>query len=538
MEFLHPVQPDDADVTLLLILSKDGRSRTCWYQWDSSIPLHQAELRPHPQLLAPEEQVPVLLIPLLYFSSFILITERRLVLFLHPLTGSPQKITDEMTGFGDPEEPGASKRAPLWVQWARPMRHSKMHSKTEDGIYVCRDDGVVTFLTITLKVRWMIDVYHLVDKLGINVNSAFSVLDPGPQRHDLLAVGGDECQGGLWQVAARELSRNSSKTSNWTPLLDTTTFHTPAKGAALNAHTQWSANGTEQRIFACTGKGRSGNVTETRYGCPAMRSLYLDLEDRIEDGVLTVCALHSASTSTSFIFLSMPKRTYMVKLELEDYVTGSIVPHLVAEHRILDLDSRTLAVSLTSGEQMIQVTENSIRTCHASELDEVGESRGSRHSFSFSQIVACAIGISGFETLVLVALRADRSYQLALGNVGPPYVPIGEPLPVGYRPSAVSLMTDKKQLLALVSGSDQRLRVYSTEQLNEPLQVFAEYQFEGEFGICESIAHSPLDTWDPHDEADFEVFIACGLRNGTVTFLLLQVSESSSKSSPYRQACV
>lgn len=118
-----------------------------------------------------------------------------------------------------PQHPGSTLRRPLWVNWARPVRHSPSgwnstgnrynfafnRPRMTDDFYLAREDGVVQYCTIPSQTsisdtNWF-DRSSVVGHFDCYIGSAFACLCLGVSRSDVLAIGADMSSGGLYRVA-------------------------------------------------------------------------------------------------------------------------------------------------------------------------------------------------------------------------------------------------------------------------------------------------------------------------------------------------
>ena len=200
MEFLHPSENDHEQIILLLIISRNGKARMLWYEWNCRMSLRGSQLKPSVQSVPQDERLPLLLIPLQHLTAFIVVYEKQIALYKDLLTGTPHRYIQRLEEVKDPEGIGTFGRLPVWVQWARPMRKTTdKFTIDHDGIFLCREDGVVQYLSL-LNEEHVLDSKQKAGRLGINVNTAFAVLDVAPDKADVFAAGGDMSEGGLWRT--------------------------------------------------------------------------------------------------------------------------------------------------------------------------------------------------------------------------------------------------------------------------------------------------------------------------------------------------
>lgn len=202
MDFLHP-NPNDMDHIILLVLYvAKGKTRMLLYEWETGNDL--AKLRPRIKKghqMAPELQMPLLLIPLTIKSSFILVFETFIAVCVGLLEGSLEFNIINQT-FVPPTDLYHGKGFPVWTTWARPSRLDK-HTLTKDDIYVVREDGVLKFLEIDVTFDELVGAEHKVGYLNGNCGKALASLDHKNygQTGDMLITGGDSCAGGMYLVS-------------------------------------------------------------------------------------------------------------------------------------------------------------------------------------------------------------------------------------------------------------------------------------------------------------------------------------------------
>lgn len=533
MEFLHAPIDDSKQVMLVLVVSRNGTSRLVWYNWDPQEPLHQAQLTPNSRPLPKEEQMPLLLIPMLSPFSFALISEGYLTLYKDLLTPPATRIVTK-TEIEDPaEETGASRRAPTWVQWARILRPATFRpSSKSDGIYLCREDGVINFLEITHKGERMHQVRHPVGRLQINVDSAFAALDFGPQRDDVLAVGGDGCDGGLWRLEPRKPAQKLASHPNWTPMTDTVNNILEIVNTLQQSELQHRDYKDEgPKWYACCGGGRYGSAKELRLGFPAPKIFTIDLDDEFLNGVLGIWALSDCANPTVVILLALPKQTFVAVIRPDSEEPQGLATDIIDRHEGLDLHNRTLAAKLTSAGRLVQITEGSIHSSVSPSFEVHSQAGPTCHDFGGSRAVVACIGIPKQECLTVIALKDSDTYRLEVGSMNPNYTVLNSQTIVSECPTALSVTNIEKEVVVFTGSADRTIRVYCSDSVHAPLRQAAQHFVESEFSVCESIAYSMQGlVTDANAEVHSDILIACGMRNGEALFLLLQCFESKCKS--------
>ena len=551
MEFLQPSQNDDNQVILLLIVSKRGKTRMLWYEWNSTMTLREAQMKPTAQSSPQEEQLPLLLIPLKAFTAFIVVCEKCITLYKDILTGTPSRYVQHLDRVKDPEEMGSSGRQPVWVQWARPMRRiTDTHTVDVDEIYLCREDGIVQYLTVNHVDDHMIDTTHNPGRLGTNVNTAFAVVDVGPNTVDLLAAGGDMAEGGLWRSSPRENLEHLRSIPHWTPLnhfISCSASAEPSSAAESVTNANHSLR-TQQRIFGCTGRGRHGAITELRYGHEAPEGLgSLDLPEEVSREVLDLWVFHGfygeagrqhkeeeRGNDTTYILIACPTRTFLLRVPLKQDPQN--VPEALTVDLGLNYNARTIAAGYTS-RGLIQVTESSIRATALSvrqeealkmeQQDDVklnkdlmdSESRA-RYCFNFedSRVVKACLYDTGEKTFILAAVQQGEEFYLQLGHLNASYEPTTSISP-HFQPSCLLLRSVGSRLLAFVGTLEKKLHVFDVDSNGHSFEAISHYDFQDAFAICDSLA---IITRSNNDNEHLRYIVVCGLRNGSLQTLHLE----------------
>lgn len=527
-----------------------------WYDWNSAHTLRESQLQATRYPLPEQEQSPLLLIPLIKFATFMLVCNKTITLYEDLLTGTPTRYVQQLEDEMDPEEPGTSRNLPLWCQWARPVR-SEGHRFThiEDAIYLCREDGIVQYLEFHNNVDHMLNSTHQAGRLGIKADTSFAILDVGPNARDLIVVGGDGSQGGLWRVEPRlDGPILVEAIANWAPLSVFTSFSDSddSRGIIGDITESSLAGQGQQRIFACTGRSKHGAISELRYGVQASKLVRNaefssdETRDAMTSGVLGIWALHGFFGDTeyqfqgqeerlkdvTYVIISHPTRTSLLFMPLEQ------VPALVEDPN-LDLSTSTIFASITASGQLIQVTESSIILSSMSPPDLVlvkkeyadddGEKekrfeyRGvhSRYAFqipdSSTRIMAACIFNDDEGSTLLAAVQRNGQFYLQLANIDRRYEPRGEPWLLDAQSSCMHLHKAGHTLLALVATVDGKLQVFIVGDRALLSSKAHPYTFcAGSFAICDSIAIMTLKR--DSKSAPQHLFV-CGLRNGLIQTL-------------------
>ena len=501
MEFLHPSVGDDDHVVLLIIVSSNRQSRLICYEWDSRSELKNVQSKGNGQRIRSDEQLPLLLVPLQKSTAFMLVYENRITVYRDILTGNATAHALSLHHLEPPEEPGSSRRLPIWTHWARPSRHD-LHVQKQDNIYLCREDGVVHFLEIKDTVAQMIDCTHKVGILGVNIDTAFASIDLGARDCDLLVVGGDMCNGGGWLFEPCESANKMFSIPSYTPLIDFT-----VDNGARQSH---------QRLFACTGRGsRYGAIVEIRYGIEAFKNVTIELS---HPGVTQIWALEIAQNSNPsiLILLSYPTTTCSVMLD----PTGISHNQRGETGSKIDYNSRTIVAAATKTGLIIQVTDKSIRV--------VLPNLQKMLFYQEENIMTACLQVVEDENVIailLTAIQKQNDMYLQLGRLVPEnqqvvYQSMGEPIFLLYELSFISLEMIQGELMVFVADINSTIQTYYGNSHSGLTPIF-EHKFEGQVAVCESIAVLTMDT-----EMKSNYFLVCGLRNGFIEVFFLNPRSS------------
>ena len=517
MDFLYPPEENAYDnrVILLLVILKERRLRMVCYEWDSSTRLATASPIKEGQGLLPDEQLPLLLVPLVYSTAFMLVSEKRITVYRNILQGNIIAHPQPIRSHDPPEE--CTQKA-IWTQWARPTRHD-LSVQNQDNIYLCRGDGLVHFLEIKHGMQVLITIQS-VGKLGANIDTSFASIDLGCKDSDLLVLNGDECDGGGWLVEAGQNAKKMFVISNWTSTVDFTSTHDVSLLRKIYNQNAlgWETNNLPRKLFACSGRGKEhGGITEIRFGIQGRIDTYPDLSSPISQiGVTQVWVLDgfAKSKDLTFILLSYPNQTSV-----------NIIGRNISEEDCvsIDLDAATIAAGATKDGLIVQVTKVSLRALlYGSDVKSFYEQ---------ADVIAACVRVREDEpeALLLLAYFHDNVhflrfiiFTLDVGKVI--HHSIGIPLQLPDRPTCISVERVGFDCFAYVGTVSAALHVFHVH-FKTGLSIVSDYKFDGTLAICESVA--VLGSISAQERGHF---ILCGLRNGCLEVLRWD-HESSSKCS-------
>ncbi|KAL8829096.1 MAG: hypothetical protein Q9170_006314 [Blastenia crenularia] len=511
MEFLHPSKGDEHHVILLLVVSKEQMIRLVRIEWDCRTSLHEIEQKPG-QVLPHPDRMPLLLIPLTYGTAFALVCEHHIVVYKDILTGHANGRDCQLEHYEPHEEPGGSKRPPIWTQWARPMRAVERRRPNIDNIYLCREDGVVRYIDFKADSDTMIGSNYDAGFLDANVGSAFATIDLGDESNDLLVAGGEMGDGGMWYFKPRQPLDLVGTFRNWTPLkaLVNAPVDQPADDSVENGAAALAETG---RLFACCGRGpKRGSVLEVRVGTEAViLGPTVDFEELMEKGIDNMWVLPDRSNSGIYLMVAHPTDTELILLPAANDQDPK-----VSNDEELDLGVRTIAAGSTAEGFIIQVTQHSINAI--AQVDGILPFTSKLSNATIT--AACFLTIPLKTTVLLTVVQKDDGFYLHHGHFGVQggqiaFAELGEPILLRSEASTISIQWVDDRIIAFVGTLAGTVQSYTADP-GSTLVPYFEYSFGDDLAICDSLA---MVTTEESAEVEVTYLLVCGLRNGSIQTL-------------------
>ncbi|KAI1765486.1 hypothetical protein GGR53DRAFT_465312 [Hypoxylon sp. FL1150] len=357
IEFLHPTHGNEIQVILLIIMIQPEVSKLAVLEWDNRSDINQVfqqDIKGY--RLDDDYRMPLLVVPLKVRNAFLVITERITATCSDILSGPPVFVQFALANREDtPLHHGT--REPLWTAWTRPIRHPPYHDR-KDVIYLAREDGLINFLECGDESE--IDTSVSMGSVDCNIDTAFASLF-----HlfaDVLVTGGDSGPGAVWNVEARQSLQRIGSIPNWSPTVDFTVTNDLTSRVVEEYSTDSStiplSNNRSvvplrpDKVFACSGRGITGAITEFRYGIQARIGLDLTYSSNIKHS-WAVSDFNEASEDGFYLLLALPNSSSVLHLS-RDLSEVSEKDHDAVPY---DLTSTTLAAQETSNE-IVQVTTN------------------------------------------------------------------------------------------------------------------------------------------------------------------------------------
>ncbi|KAI0111987.1 mono-functional DNA-alkylating methyl methanesulfonate N-term-domain-containing protein [Daldinia grandis] len=358
IEFLHPTHGNEIQVIMMVILVQPEISRLAIYEWDSRLDIPETFMdEQFGYRLDNDYRMPLLVVPLKVRNAFLVITERITATCSNILGGSPVFVQFELVNREDTSLHHGT-REPLWTAWTRPIRHPPYHD-SKDVIYLAREDGFINFLECGDEFE--IETSVSMGSVDCNIDTAFaSLFHPFG---DILVTGGDSGPGAVWNVQARQSPQRIGSIPNWSPIVDFAMTNY-ARGAIEENNEDTNAsslasNGNivplqQEKIFACSGRGMSGAITEFRYGVQARIGLDLTYSSNIRQ-CWAISDFGGVTEDGFFLILALPNESAVLHLT-RDLAEASEKDHEAIPY---DLSSTTLTVREADG-GVVQITTNYI----------------------------------------------------------------------------------------------------------------------------------------------------------------------------------
>ncbi|KAI0014250.1 hypothetical protein F4779DRAFT_632603 [Xylariaceae sp. FL0662B] len=359
IEFLHPLHGNEEQIILLIIIIQPEVSRLAIYEWERGCLLREVfSEEKSGYRLDDDYRMPLLVVPLKVRSAFLVITERITATCSDILSGPPTFTPFELAN-GEDTELHHGTHEPLWTAWTRPIRHHPFHAN-KDVIYLAREDGLINFLEIGDESG--IETSVGICSVNCNIDSAFACLFQ--PLGDVLVTGGDSGPGAVWNVEARQHPQRIGWIPNWSPTVDFVVVNGSTKGVtddhARNSAAMTLANNESvsslqpDKIFACSGRGIMGAITEFRYGMQAKIGLDLTYSSHIRQ-CWAISPLDESAEDGFYLLLALPHRSAVLHLsrgltEVSEKDNDTI-PY--------DLSSTTLAAEDVNS-RVVQVTTTHI----------------------------------------------------------------------------------------------------------------------------------------------------------------------------------
>lgn len=406
MEFLVSPSTAPGKVILALLISKLDETYMLLYTWEEHAPLRYAKLEASSSLQICD-RMPLMMIPSNQNASFTLVTESGLTVYDDVLTSRSRSINLPVPQTF-PDRFVASSRSPLWVQWAKPFRHSG-YLETNDDVFLVREDGELHYLEIKYKEPTKVSTRADVDSLNIGVDSAFAILEgPPDQGGDICVVGGDMTDGAVCHIRARAPLEPFQTIRNLAPIRDMLVLDTTSR------------NEDSQRVFVCTGKGDGhAAVAEIQHGLEARLGFFAKQEDLSVASGLWVVPENLFNQVT--LLISYPSHTSSLRITLRKRSTEAGDGEHVERSSLEDADDdladqgfqmscQTLAFAGTKEGTLVQITTFAVTVLPPSSKVNTMDRK---HSSGPVLMATIHVDAMLFSTVAMV----DERFEVVLGSI-------------------------------------------------------------------------------------------------------------------------
>ncbi|ROT38696.1 hypothetical protein SODALDRAFT_277774 [Sodiomyces alkalinus F11] len=524
MEFLHPRPEDDFHVILLLILVKQGASSMVLYDWERGDDLERAlSVEKHGHRMPRQHRMPLFLVPLTVRNSFLLVSENSIAVCKDPLQGPPA-----YEGLDPGTHPTTSYyhglQRPLWTAWDRPVRR-RGYYEGKDNIYLAREDGVIVFLEF--NTTDVVEASMNVGSCNCTISTAFTTMYDAFT--DVAIVMGDSGLGMICQLRPREPLVELGTIPNWSPALDfvTTDEFTSWDQRASprgNLMADWRDHPGPRprkcdRMFAISGKGMQGSVTELRWGLAANVGWEIPYGSPVKQAWVFAAAGLPVVGSGYYLLLALPDSSDVLQVSGGDSLeVDRPDPDIVQ----FDMGSRTLAAAQFSDQSIVQVTETSITliTTTQSVRYRYDSFPGIEGKVEQATVRACRVAVSTrAETQSFIHTFSVDSAD-ASASLSQTFNVTGEVTSLAF-----GQIGDREQLLAGIWHENEAyLAVYALDENNEvtPILNRLEADFAVETATNEgALSLEAITIIAIVDETASATSIALGCRSGYLVMMTM-----------------
>lgn len=407
--FLSPGADNDENVVLAVILIHKGKSKLHRFEWELTDDVaHVLRETNTGWSIAPEYQMPLLMIPSTIRESFLLVTETSEAFWATLKNGTLEAQGVEMEER-EQTELHIGNTMPLWTAWSRPWRLPEYHLD-KDTIWMAREDGILQFLEIAAVGGISTNV--ILGEVKCKIDTAFACLYD--RFADILITGGDSGPGAIWRAEARQAPNHIGTIPNWSPTVDIISTKpiqvSQSDGRRHRSHNIQNGESClrQDQLFACAGRGQTGSIAEFKYGYEARVGFDFDLEDPVKQ-CWTLRSPAGSPDSELCLLLAYPDRSTIVLIDTDTlaatFKTQDEVPY--------DLHSTTLAAAELDDGTIIQITTDFVTIVDPSDVHL-------RHPMSHvvDEIEAIVTDATIREDLIAITYHSGPDFRISIGRVG------------------------------------------------------------------------------------------------------------------------
>ncbi|OAX79987.1 hypothetical protein ACJ72_05688 [Emergomyces africanus] len=508
MDFLYPAAGDEDRIVLMLLVNNLTKTNIACYTWKAAEGVANVEAKRIKSRILPEFRLPSLFIPLKFATSCLLVAQAGYCVYEINLTDNTVSMKDRSL-----DERGGHP----CTAWVRPRRNIS-HHEIEDDLYLCRQDGELSYLEIKKRSNetWWLLKDIRIKSIGCNVDRGFAILDSAFKAGgDILVAAGSMGDGGLYLLGARMNSKCLQRIPNWAPVLDSVLIKAPDSQATGNHQ-----NGSKtvdfafDRIFTCSWDGiYRGSITELRHGIEARVGLVIDQED--SSNVLDIWAVPNGQTGGTYFLFSNPLSSSVISVPVDSDDDLYVMDE---EATGLDLDAQTIAAGSSREGVVIQLTDSSI---HLSVLENTALRYSTRCQNQTERIIVAAV--NGTLSLFAAAVRTAADIRVYLRKVeiidGSLQCPtVGQALPLACEPVSMSIELIFSHPVLFIGTTDGKLLAARIDPEQGPVPLLGQNVLlpagNDESTVCESFTVILVPR-----RGRTKTTLFCGLRNGNlVTF--------------------
>ncbi|KAG9257331.1 mono-functional DNA-alkylating methyl methanesulfonate N-term-domain-containing protein [Emericellopsis atlantica] len=453
LQFLHPPKPHSTQTILLAIVSHRGRDvkhRPKFMTWDWDGATEYARVFSDPQSLipraqmlrGPQGQIPLMVIPLLWGHVFCALYQDYLVLVQGPSPSATMELLDFPPHAPSDRHHGKSR--PLWTDWSRPFRRKEyLENSSIDVLHLLREDGLLLQMEVDIGESPMLPVFHIEEFLDVSARCLCSDVVYG--NSDLLFIGGESGQGGIWEIKPRGAPELKSRLPSWTPIVDVTSTTLVTKWDAPNTSTPHSSQKQiKDRLFFASGRGKDGAIVESRYGLRARIGIEVDIGEPIRQAWIFADNGRKDDNGV-WVLAALPDSTKLLYIpDQYDEILDE-----TASGASFGCSSRTLCAGQLPSGMIVQVSEGCVTL--------VTGSQSSKHAFKDILKAPQVVAENGcfMNDLVAVSAQDEDGTALHVLQIDQMHVGHKSSLCVGGDVSCIALLSIGEQACVVVATSPQ-----------------------------------------------------------------------------------
>ncbi|KAK6507477.1 hypothetical protein TWF481_005908 [Arthrobotrys musiformis] len=516
LEFLR-AKEENLVVFIVLFVNKLRQSRILLYEWNTTEPLSRAAQLGQDGLRIPERWgLPLHIIPLTIPTFFAMICERSICV------GKAIDITNGNCKWQQFPIPVLSnKDQNLVTAWARPHRNAD-YAQRNDDFYVVKENGELFWIYVNYSQTTYGPSVETVKsgKLtgGVGTALAFHEIRT-PTSSDLLVAAGEGSTGGTYMITPKMPGTPSNRDPlfiqeifNWSPMFDMEILN-------LKTADRSNLSASRGRLYACTGLGEHGAISEVRYGIECRSATSIEHQEP----VTKLIPLPGSTGTGCFVLLCLVLGTslwYLPYKSLDASDAADVISLRTGEN------VQTLTAGVMKG-RAVQVTTEGVYSTTLNEADVEAEIQvpSPRQEWDCPPGYSIVAGALENDTVVLV-LRSDSGYQLwnmelqpvSNGDQEKFLKRRGEPIGISSQPTYLDFLNFGRKTRLLVEAEGTTLNLYELNSYGDLVPRAQISTTEADEGSNGTQAQSPVCESVCLLESGGKTFLLCGLRNGYIFY--------------------